>query len=153
MSPLVSIIIPCFNAARWLPATLESALAQTYAAREIIVIDDGSTDNSRTVAESYADRGVRVVTQTNAGQGAACNHGLRLARGEYVKFFDADDLLSPDMLVRQVTALGNHPGSLAYSEWARFHADPAEATFVPRPGWHDAAPVDWLVEILADAQQ
>jgi len=151
-APLVSIIIPCYNAARWLAASLESALEQTWPHREIIVVDDGSTDGSLGVARGFESRGVRVVTQSNAGQCAACNHGLRLAKGGFIKFLDADDLLSPESVALQVAALAAKPGCLAYGEWARFHADPAEAAFTPRPGWHDAAPADWLVEIWAEAQ-
>jgi len=151
-APLVSICIPAFNAARWLPAALESALAQTYPHCELIVVDDGSTDDTLAVARGFESRGVRVVHQANAGQCAAANHALRLARGDYVKFFDADDLLSPEMIARQVAALRERPGCLAYGEWARFHTDPAEARFVPRAGWHDAAPADWLVEIWSDGE-
>jgi Glycosyltransferases involved in cell wall biogenesis len=152
MPPLVSIIIPCYNVARWLGAALESAFAQTWPHLEIIVVDDGSTDNSLEIARSFESRGARVVTQPNAGQCAACNHGLRLSRGDFVKFFDADDLLSPNAVELQVRALQQHPGAIAYGEWARFHHTPEEARFERRPGWHDAPPIDWLAEIWADGQ-
>jgi glycosyltransferase involved in cell wall biosynthesis len=152
MEPLVSIIIPCHNAARWLAPALESALGQTYPRTEVILVNDGSTDASLAIAQGFEPSGLRVVTQPNAGQCAACNHGLRLARGDYVKFFDADDLLSRDAVALQIWALAGRPGHLGYGEWARFHADPAEAVFSPRAGWHDATPVDWLVETWADAQ-
>lgn len=152
MNPLVSICIPCFNASRWLASALDSVFAQTWPHCEVILVDDGSTDDSLVIARRYESRGLQVVSQPNAGQCAACNHALRLARGDYVKFFDADDLLSPDMVALQVRALANRPGCLAYAEWARFHLDPAEAVFTPRPGWHDATPADWLVEMLEEAQ-
>lgn len=152
MTPRVSIIIPCHNAAAWLGPTLDSAFAQTWPNKEIILIDDGSTDDSLALARRFEPRSVRVFTQENRGQCAACNHGLALARGDFVKFFDADDLLSPEAVAIQVEALRQRPGCIAYGEWARFHSDPAEARFVPRAGWHDAAPVDWLVETWADAQ-
>lgn len=150
--PLVSVLIPCFNAARWLPAALESVLAQTWSPLEIIVVNDGSTDDSLAVARSFASRGVIVVDQPNRGQCAACNRALQLARGEFIKFFDADDLLSPDMVERQVIALLPRPGCVAFGEWARFHGRPDSAVFKPRTGYHDAPPVDWLVEIWRDAQ-
>lgn len=150
--PLVSIIIPCHNAARWLAQTLESALAQTWAHKEIILIDDGSTDGSLEIARRFEPRGVLVHSQPNSGQCAACNQGLRLAKGSFIKFFDADDLLSPNHLALQVAALVGRPGCLAYGEWARFHTLPTEALFTPRPGWHDSGPIDWLVEIWTDAQ-
>jgi glycosyltransferase involved in cell wall biosynthesis len=152
MPPLVSIIIPCYNAGPWLAPTIESALAQTWPQKELIVVDDGSTDESLAIARSFASLGVIVVAQANRGQGAACNHGLRVARGEFIKFLDADDLLSPGMIERQVGALADRPGCVAYGEWARFHDDPAEARFIAHPGGHDGLPVDWLVEIWRDAQ-
>lgn len=152
MEPLVSICIACFNAERWISASLESVLAQTWPRCEIIVIDDGSTDGSVAIARSFEDRGVRVVTQPNAGQSSALNHALRLSHGELIKFVDADDLISPNAVELQVRALSNHPGSLAYGEWARFYTTPDEARFEPRVGWHNAAPVDWLVEIWRDGQ-
>ena len=151
MEPVVSVCIPCHNAGRYLEAALESVYAQTWTRCEVILVDDGSTDDSLAIARRYEPRGLRVVTQPNRGQAAACNHALRLATGDYVKFFDADDLLSPDMIERQVLALRDKPGSVAYSEWARFYSEPSEAEFIARPGWHDAAPADWLVEIWSDA--
>jgi glycosyltransferase involved in cell wall biosynthesis len=152
VDPLVSILMPCYNASAGLAAALDSALAQTWPRCEIIVVDDGSTDDSLAIARCYEARGVRIATQPNRGQCSACNHAYRLARGDFIKFFDADDLLSPDAVSLQVAALRARPGQLAYGEWARFHLDPAEAVFRPRPGWHDAAPADWLVAIWADAQ-
>lgn len=148
--PLVSILIPCFNAAPWLQESLESALAQTWADKEIIIVNDGSTDASLSIARSFTHRDVRVVDQANRGQCAACNHALSLARGDFVKFLDADDLLSPDMIERQVTALASRPGCVAYGEWARFQVRPSEAVFKSRRGAHDAAPVDWLVDLWTE---
>lgn len=150
--PLVSILIPCYNAAPWLAITLESAFAQTWPECEIVLVDDGSTDDSLAIARRFEPRGLRIFTQSNRGQSSACNHALRHARGDYIKFFDADDLLSPDAVALQVGALRDRPHCLAYGEWARFHSDPAEADFTPRPGWRDGSPVDWLVELWADAQ-
>ena len=144
--PLVSIIVPCYNAARWLPATLESALAQTWPHVEIIVVDDGSTDDSLTVARSFSGRGVRVELIPNSGAAAARNRGLALARGDFLQFLDADDLLAPDKLEKQLARL-LPAGSTAVATcaWARFRSDPAQACFVPEPLWQDFAPVDWLV--------
>jgi glycosyltransferase involved in cell wall biosynthesis len=104
--PLVSILIPCHNAARWLAATLESALAQTWPRTEIILVNDGSTDDSAAIARGFASRGVRVIDQPNSGPGAALNRALRESTGEFVKFLDADDLISSDAVALQVAALG-----------------------------------------------
>lgn len=146
MRPLVSILIPCYNAARWLAATLESALAQTWPHTEIIVVDDGSSDNSLTIARSFASRGVRVADQPNQGASAARNHGLRAAQGEFIQFLDADDLLDPDKIAIQVAALTTAPaGSVAAGPWGTFNLRPADARFHQEPVWADLAPLDWLV--------
>lgn len=143
--PLVSIIVPCYNAAAWLPASLESALTQTWPRVEIIVVDDGSRDDSLAVARRYAARGVRVESIANSGAAAARNHGLTLARGDYLQFLDADDLLAPDKIEKQLTRLlPAGPGAVATCAWARFRSDPVEARFEPEPLWHDLAPVEWL---------
>jgi len=145
--PLVSIIIPCHNAERWLAATLESALAQTWPDREIILVDDGSTDGSLALARTFESRGVKVVAQANAGAAAARNTGLQLARGDYLQFLDADDLLAPDKLgpqVRLLQARGND--CIAACAWGRFTTDPAAAVPDPRRElWRDLTPADWLV--------
>jgi len=151
--PLVSILIPCHNAARWLTATLESALAQTWPRIEIVVVNDGSTDNSGAIARSFTPRGVRVIDQPNSGPGAALNRALRESTGDFVKFLDADDLISPESVAIQVAALGTpRIREIAVGEWARFRDDPAAANFVPRAGWHDGAPVDWIVETWDDGE-
>lgn len=154
---LVSIVMPAYNAGRWLRESLDSALAQTHPAVEIIVVDDGSTDDTPAILADYArahPARLRVLTQPNAGQCAAANRGLAEARGAYIKFFDADDLLSPEAVSVQVAALNAAPRDhLAYGAWSRFYRDPAEARFLPRPGWHDSdRPIDWICETWADAQ-
>ena len=144
-APLVSVLIPCFNAERFVGAALESVLAQTYAPIEVIVVDDGSSDGSAAVLAAFCARGVTVIHQDNAGQCAAANRALAEARGAYIKFFDADDLLDPEMIARQVHAIDGRSDAIALGEWARFRSDPAEAVFSPLPMYRDAKPVDWLV--------
>ncbi len=144
-APLVSIIVPAYNAAPWINAALASALAQTHQPCEIIVVDDGSTDDTLARARAYERPDVIVVTQPNRGAAAARNHGLRLAHGAFIQFLDADDLLAPDKIERQLGILANATGCIASGEWSRFHADPAEATFKPEPNWRDFPdPVDFL---------
>ena len=141
----VSILIPCHNAARWLPATVESALAQTAPRCEIIVVDDGSTDGSPAIAQRFATRGVRTVEQSNRGASAARNHALRLAHGDYIQFLDADDLLAPDKIARQLAVLAASPArTIAAAPWGRFEHDAATAVFVAEENWRDATPVEWL---------
>jgi glycosyltransferase involved in cell wall biosynthesis len=103
---LVSVIIPCFNQGHFLPQAIGSVLGQSYRNMEIIVVDDGSTDTTRSVAGRY--REVICISQRNQGLSAARNAGLRKARGEYVVLLDADDRLLPDALsigVREITAM------------------------------------------------
>jgi glycosyltransferase involved in cell wall biosynthesis len=111
-TPLVSVIIPAYNAAALLGETLDSVLGQTYPNLEIIVVDDGSTDATPQVLESYGDR-ILVLRQTNAGQAAARNHGAREAHGELLAFLDHDDLWDPDKTACQVALLDRFPEALA----------------------------------------
>jgi glycosyltransferase involved in cell wall biosynthesis len=149
LSPLVSILIPCYNAAPWLAQTLESALAQTAPRCEIILVDDGSTDNSLGIARGFESRDVRVVTQPNRGASAARNHGLRLARGDYLQFLDADDLLAPDKIERQLAAArAGDDDVLLSAAWGRFLESPERADFRSNPLCADLTPVDFLVLAL-----
>jgi glycosyltransferase involved in cell wall biosynthesis len=105
---LVSILIPCFNAERWVAEAIESALRQTWAEKEIIVVDDGSQDGSLDAIESFGDR-IRWETGPNRGGNIARNRLLDLARGEWLQYLDADDYLLPLKIERQVCFLRDHP--------------------------------------------
>lgn len=101
MPPLISVVIPCYNNETFLEASIASALHQTYSNVEVIVIDDGSTDRSQEILRACGDK-IRWETQPNQGAPVARNRGVELANGEYIKFLDADDLLLPDCLERQI---------------------------------------------------
>ncbi len=103
-SPTISVVIPCFDAEAHLGAAIASVLAQTRPVLEVIVVDDGSTDDSARIAESFGPP-VRVIRQSNAGESAARNRGIEAARGEWVAFLDADDLWLPHKLERQAEAI------------------------------------------------
>src|SRR6266508_897311 len=103
---LVSVVIPNYNCGRFLEETLESVFAQAYPAVEVIVVDDGSTDDSLQVLEKYAGR-VNVIRQANQGVSAARNAGIRASHGELVALLDADDLWHPDKLAKQVALFAN----------------------------------------------
>jgi glycosyltransferase involved in cell wall biosynthesis len=107
--PLVSAVVPAYNAARTLRAAVESILLQTVGDVEVIVVDDGSEDDTADVARAIADSRVRLVSQANGGASAARNAGIRSARGPYVAFLDADDLWLPDKLARQLAVLRSRP--------------------------------------------
>ncbi|HWP47773.1 MAG TPA: glycosyltransferase family A protein [Candidatus Limnocylindrales bacterium] len=103
---LVSVIIPVYNGERYLSEAIKSVLAQTYRPIEIIVVDDGSTDESARVAQQFP---VRYCFQLHQGPGAARNHGVEQARGEFLAFLDADDVWMPEKLTRQMTTLAARP--------------------------------------------
>ena len=148
----VTIIIPCYNAASWLSATVESALAQTWPHKEIIIVNDGSTDTSLAIAQSFATRGVRVIDQKNRGAASARNAGLRAASGAFIQFLDADDLLAPGKISAQMERLSTaSEGAIASGPWGVFHDQPETATFSPEPVWADFAPLDWLVTAWSGA--
>lgn len=108
MPPLVSLIIPTYNHAAVLRDAIESALAQTYPACEVLVVDDGSQDDTPNLLRRYQDK-VRTVRQANRGLAAARNRGVSATRGEYVGFLDADDILSPTKFAEQVALLEARP--------------------------------------------
>jgi glycosyltransferase involved in cell wall biosynthesis len=107
-SPLVSVIIDNYNYARFLPQAIESVLSQTYQNFELIVVDDGSTDNSREIIESYGKQLIAIF-QENAGQGEAFNNGIARSKGEIVCFLDADDYFREDKLAKVVAGFLSHP--------------------------------------------
>jgi glycosyltransferase involved in cell wall biosynthesis len=145
MPPLVSIIIPCRDAAAWLAETIESCLAQSWPNIEIIVIDNGSTDASRDVARRYAGP-VTLLECARPGPGAARNVGLSRASGTFIQYLDADDLLAPDKIARQMERLAAAPiGAIASGAWARFRDDWRETCFAAEPVWRDLAAEDFLI--------
>lgn len=124
LAPLVSVVIPCYNSARYLAETIESVLAQTYARVEVIVIDDGSTDATHKIAQSYP---VRYVYQTNRGISAARNTGVAHSRGEYIQFLDHDDRLLPNAIEVGVRFLEKQPEcAMAVGEHRYIQADGTE---------------------------
>lgn len=111
-APLVSVIIPCFRQAQYLREAIDSALAQTYPAIEILVVNDGSDDDTEAVAKSYGDR-IRYIYRDNGGLSAARNTAIAQARGMYLKFLDADDVLHPEQIAWQAAALAGRTDCLA----------------------------------------
>src|SRR6266404_2541964 len=105
---LVSILIPCFNAERWIAQAIESALAQTYIDKEVVVVDDGSTDRSLEIIKSFGDR-IRWENGPNRGANVARNRLLELARGEWLQHLDADDYILPDKVEKQMEFISKNP--------------------------------------------
>jgi len=115
---MVSVVIPTYNSAAFLRGAIQSVLSQTYSDFEVVVVDDGSTDNTESVVHSFGDQ-VCYVKQQNKGAGAARNQGIKRSRGEYVAFLDADDLWLPGKLGEQISLMDRDPElGLVYSDWA-----------------------------------
>ena len=150
-TPLVSIIIPAFNSENWICDTIASAVDQDWPNTEIIVIDDGSTDSTLHRAREFeVNSRVQVVKQTNAGASAARNHGLRIAKGPYIQFLDADDLLSSSKISTQMkTLLSSNKNRLASCAWSSFSENPDEAQVIPQPVWRIEDPCHWLTTSLS----
>lgn len=124
--PLVSIVIPAWNAERTIKAAVESALAQRYPKVEVVVVNDGSTDGTGAELATFGER-IRVVHQPNGGLPAARNRSHTEARGEFIAWLDADDLMDPDRIALQVEFLLRHPTViLVSSEFTAFHEDGRE---------------------------
>ena len=150
MPPLVSILIPAYNAERWIADTIRSALAQTWPRKEIIIVDDGSRDRTLSGAQQFASRNVLVVSQPNQGASAARNKAFELCQGDYIQWLDADDLLSSDKVAKQMVAAQQHQDkrTLLSSGWGYFMYRPSHAQFLPTSLWCDLPPVDWLLRKL-----
>jgi glycosyltransferase involved in cell wall biosynthesis len=148
--PFISVIVPCYNAEKYICEAIESVLAQTHTAFELIIVDDGSTDGTQHLVKAYGDERVRYIYQLNKGQCAACNRGIVEAKGDYIKFFDADDIVNPEHLSAQLAVLGDDPMAVASCAWARFYnSDPASALFKERDANQEEVPVNWLKHALS----
>lgn len=150
MNGTVSILIPAYNAERWVGSALQSALDQSWPTIEIIVVDDGSTDQTLAVAKRYESAKVKVMRQENRGAAAARNTALREAQGDFLQYLDADDLLSADKTKEQLTLLQENPDYLSVSSAVYFFdgKDP-DSGLKERSGAVDTDdPVKWLIEFL-----
>jgi glycosyltransferase involved in cell wall biosynthesis len=146
VKPFVSILIPAYNAEKWISDTLRSALAQTYPHREIIVVDDGSEDDTLRVVQQFETDGVRVVTQKNQGAAATRNAAYKLCVGDYIQWLDADDLLSQNKIEKQLELAEQirNKRVLLSSGWSYFFYRYYRAQFVPTPLWCDLTTTEWL---------
>jgi glycosyltransferase involved in cell wall biosynthesis len=153
MSNLVSILIPAYNAEQWIRETILSAINQTWVNKEIIVVDDGSSDRTFEIARSLESRTVKVVTQANTGACGARNKALSLAQGDYIQWLDADDLLHPEKINRQLERADDGQTSLTLltSAWGKFFFRHEKAKFVPDSLWQDLGPADWIITKFSDS--
>lgn len=141
-SPLVSIVVPAYNHGRYLAECIESILGQTYGAIELIVLDDGSTDDTLAVLECYEDR-VRWETQVNRGQAATLNRGWTMCAGELLAYLSADDVLYPDAVASAVAMLQDNPATVvAYPDFDLIDADSRRLRRITAPEF-DAFDLYW----------
>ena len=150
MRALVSILITAYNAEDTIAYTLESAIAQTWQRKEIIVIDDGSTDRTAEVVRQF--KNVKLVSTENQGLSGAQNNAFPLSQGDYIQYLDADDLLAPDKIERQLAALGDFDNRrvLLSSPWAPFYYRIRHAQFVRNSLCQDLSPVEWLLRKMRE---
>lgn len=147
----MSVCIPAFNSGRYIEVTINSILSQSYKNIEIVVVDDGSTDNTVTVLKNIKDERLKFTTQPNKGASAARNKAYQLSSGSFIKFMDADDLLSANCVETQLNKIIDHPDSIASAKWGRFYlADQSDFILSPEKVWKDLPGIDWLVNSLID---
>ncbi len=153
MNPLVSILIPAFNSEGWIAETIRSAVGQNWHRKEVILVDDGSTDRTLCIAKQFASKSVCVISQANQGASAARNRALALAQGDYVQWLDADDLLAPDKIKLQIEAAEMIRDSrvLLSSAWGRFYFRHQKARFSAGALWGDMTPFEWLLRKVGES--
>ena len=128
--PLVSIIVTTFNSKKWLRESLDSALGQTYLNREIILIDDGSTDDTGNWVKKHYPNNINYIYKQNGGLASARNLGITKAQGQYIQFLDADDIILPEKISRQVVWMETHLGyAVVYSDSFCFYDGSPDETF------------------------
>jgi antigen flippase len=151
-SQLVSILIPAFNAERWIASSIKSAMGQTWPNKEIIIVDDGSSDATLDIARRFESNLVKVVAQTNKGASAARNKAFSFAQGDYIQWLDADDVLAPDKISEQMEFVeaGHRSLELFSAPFGVFHYRIEKARFTPTGIWRDLAPIDWIMKNFAE---
>ena len=143
---LVSILIPVYNAEAFVAEAIQSALNQTWPAKEFVVVDDGSSDQSREILKGFESAGIKLIEQENRGASAARNRAFTQAQGDYVQYLDADDLLAPDKIAIQMQRLSLEPPTcVASGAWGRFYDLPEKTVFTPEPVWQDSKAIEWLI--------
>ena len=148
--PLVSILIPAYNCESWLGETIQCALDQTWENKEVIVVNDGSTDRTQGIIDRFP--GIITARQPNRGGSAARNHAFSLSKGDFIQYLDADDLLAPDKIEKQIIALQSATERhIASGPFGNFIHAPGDVTHKPDAGWKDYSyPLQWLIDAAFD---
>src|SRR5271157_3095297 len=145
--PLVSILIPAYNAQKWINDTIRSALAQTWNPKEIIVVNDGSSDRTLKFARQFEQESVLVISQEHQGASAARNNAFKHCHGAYIQWLDADDQLAPEKIAKQMKAVCECTDNrmLFSSPWGQFYYRPERAKFTPSALWVDLSRPEFLI--------
>lgn len=151
MKPLVSILIPVYNAESWLGSCINSAINQTYPYKEILIFDDGSLDNSYDIAKKYECENIKVSrSETNKGQSATLNKLHEIACGDFIQYLDADDILDPGKIEHQIRCLKESRSDLTLytCKWSRFYQnDLSTSDFFEHPDYQDyKEALQWLLD-------
>jgi glycosyltransferase involved in cell wall biosynthesis len=151
-NPLVSICMPAYNADKYITAAINSVIDQSYQNWELIIVNDGSTDQTSGELEKITDSRIKIYNQANKGQCAAANAAFGFSKGDLIKFMDADDLISPDFISEQVKCLNGKHDTIALSAWGRFYNDDLTTFKLNKDRIkHDCKPIDWLVASINNA--
>jgi len=147
--PLVSICIPAHNSEKFVGQTINCLLNQTWQNLEIVVVDDGSTDQTSQVLGQIYDSRVKYFRQTNKGAAAARNEAFNQSSGDFIKFMDADDLLNAQCIEKQLLKINKLPDSIASAAWGRFYSDDAsDFVYSVEEVWKDLGGIEWLINSL-----
>jgi glycosyltransferase involved in cell wall biosynthesis len=148
----VSICIPAYNCEQYIAATLHCLFKQTYANLEIIVADDGSADGTVELLQTITDARFKYNSLPNRGAAAARNTAYEMSSGEYIKFMDSDDLMSPDSIGNQLKKIIDQPDCIASAKWGRFYKEDAtDFKLAVETVWKDLPGMDWLINSLIES--
>ncbi|SDQ00406.1 Glycosyltransferase involved in cell wall bisynthesis [Mucilaginibacter sp. OK268] len=152
-TPLVSVCMPAYNAGEYIADTVKSISGQSYTNWELIIVNDGSTDDTAAILNQLTDTRIKVFHQENKGQCAAANWAFQLSNGELIKFMDADDLLSPNYIQNQVSAINGDDGVIAFAAWGRFYNN-SLASFQLDDDFLKTSmkPAEWLIASMIGKQ-
>lgn len=148
--PLVSIIIPCFNAEKFVEKTIISALNQSWKNIEVIVVDDGSKDATIKIIEKINDNRIKIYKQNHKGASVARNYGLKKSTGDYIQYLDSDDILENDKIYNQLKRINFNSGNkvLLSSSWYIFYNDIINAKLIKTPVCNSLQPREFLIYYL-----
>ncbi|WP_316806876.1 glycosyltransferase family 2 protein [Pedobacter agri] len=149
---LVSICMPAYNAAQYILHAIDSVLSQSYQHFELVIVNDGSTDETKSLLDNLNDSRIKIIHTENRGQCAAANLAFRHSTGSLIKFMDADDLLSKDFIELQVKKLAGKTNQIIGASWKRFYKNINDSQPIIRNSVDESKPIDWLVLSMSGKQ-